>query len=248
MTTTNPYLITLSSMIVISLFFISCKKHIDDTSKNIICTDSCTTLKGRFIIGNDQGIENIEVEIKSEIRPTLGIGKTTIRKITTGRTDFNGNYSLRFKLNKDEFGQNAHAAVYLNFKYDQSKFLPISWYNLFGAKELVGPFLRRDTTVSANIYLTSKGAIKVKLIGFKPILPGDDFSVSALCKAGLDRRESSDSERINANQETTEAVISACGNEMTKLYIRRKKNGIISINDTTVTTPVGSVPAVQFKY
>ena len=48
---------------------------------NTPCTDSCTIVQRRFVTGNDEGIANIPIEIKSEIRLTPGLGQTTIRKL-----------------------------------------------------------------------------------------------------------------------------------------------------------------------
>lgn len=237
----------ISLLVLFLLITISCKKQIDDSGINISCTDSCTVLQGRFITGNNEGIGNIAVELNSEIKPFLGFGGK-VRKIAVGKTDLDGNYLFKFKLNKDEYGVNPRANLRLNFKYDQEKYLSISWYKLFGTRETVGPFLKRDTSMIANIYLNSKGTIKVKLTGFRPLLSGDNFSVATSCKAGLDKQQSSDSYMINANEETTEGVISACGNEMSKLYIIRKKNGIESISDTTVSTPINNTPAVEFTF
>lgn len=65
---------------------------------NSLCIDSCTLVQGRFITANNEGVANIPIEIKSEVRPTLGLGQTTIRRIASGTTDNNGFFSLKFGL------------------------------------------------------------------------------------------------------------------------------------------------------
>lgn len=211
------------------------------------CTDSCTIIQGRFITGNNEGVANLPIEIKSETRPTLGLGLTTIRRIASGTTDNNGFFSLKFGLNKREYGQMADAYVAIYFNYDKSRFVPITWYESFGTDELLGPFARKDTTINANIYLTSRSKLKVRLENFVPIQTGDNFSVITSCGAGLERHYSSGG-LIEANQPVTENEIDACGNEQTTLYIRKRKNGVTSSTSTTISTPTGQTIAITFVY
>src|SRR4029078_6120601 len=81
----------------------SCTKT-DNSSVNVPCTDSCTTVQGRFLTGNNEPVTRISLEIRSESRPTLGLGQTTIRKIATGKIDNNGFYSFTFYLKRGEYG------------------------------------------------------------------------------------------------------------------------------------------------
>lgn len=214
---------------------------------NTPCTDSCTTVQGRFITGNNEGVANIPFEIKSEIRPTLGLGQTTIRKIASGKTDNNGFYSSTFALQKREYGQMADAHVSIYFNYDKAKFVPVTWYESFGAAELLGPFSRKDTTITANIYLTSQSKLKVRLENFIPIQSGDDFSVITSCGTGLDRHYTSGG-FVEAAQAVTEKEIDACGNEQTTVMVRKRKNGVTSSSSTTIATPTGQTTAITFTY
>jgi len=214
---------------------------------NTPCTDSCTTVQGRFITGNNEGVANIAFEIKSEIQPTLGLGQTTIRKIASGKTDNNGFYSSTFALQKREYGQMADAHVSIYFNYDKTKFIPVTWYENFGAAELLGPFSRKDTTITANIYLTSQSKLKVRLENFTPIQSGDNFSVITSCAAGLDRHYSSGG-FIEATQAVTEKEVDACGNEQTTVIVRKRKNGVSSSSSSTIATPTGQTISVTFTY
>ena len=224
----------------------SCTKT-DKSMFNNICTDSCTIVQGRFITGSNEGIANVPIEIKSEIRPTLGLGQTTIRRIASGTTDNNGFYSLKFGLEKREYGQIADAHVSIYFNYDKSKFVPVTWYESFGADELLGPFIRKDTTITANIFLASRTKLKVRLENFVPIQTGDNFSVITSCGVGLDRHYSSGG-YIEATQAVTENEIDACGNEQTTVIIRKRKNGVSSSTSTTISTPTGQTIAVTYAY
>lgn len=141
----------------------------------------------------------------------------------------------------------ADAYVSIYFNYDKSRFVPVTWYENFGSDELLGPFARKDTTINANIYLTSRSKLKVRLENFMPLQTGDNFSVITSCGAGLERRYSSGGS-IEANQPATENEIDACGNEQTTVYIRKRKNGVTSSTSTTISTPTGKTIAVTFAY
>lgn len=235
----------LSLLTLLSLLF-SCTKT-DTSLFNAHCTDSCTIVQGRFITGNNEGVANVPIEIKSEIRPTLGLGQTTIRKIASGKTDNNGFYSLKFRLEKREYGQGAAANVSIYFSYDKGRFVPVRWYDDFGSQEPLGPFSRKDTTVNANIFLTTRTKLKVRLDNFIPVQPGDKFSVVTSCTSGLDRLRRSEGV-LEANQTVTEKEIDACGNELTTVYITKRKNGITSSSVDTISTPIGQTVAVTYLY
>src|ERR1700752_2216209 len=95
----------------------SCTKT-DNSSLNVPCTDSCTIVQGRFTTGNNEPIAGLYLEVRSEIRPTLGLGQTTIRKIATGMTDNNGFYSLSFSLKAGEYGE-YNKYLFLKVNYDK---------------------------------------------------------------------------------------------------------------------------------
>lgn len=233
-------------LLIVFIFINSCTKT-DKSMLNSPCTDSCTIVQGRFITGNNEGVANIPIEIKSEIRPALGLGQTTIRRMASGLTDNNGFYSLKFELNKREYGQVADAYVSIYFSYDKSRFVPVTGYENFGTNESLGRFLRKDTQINANIYLTSRSKLKVRLENFVPIQAGDNFSVLTSCGEGLERHYS-DGGLIEANQQVTEKEIEACGNEQTVLYIKKRKNGVTSSTSTTILTPTGQTVAVTYTY
>lgn len=224
----------------------SCTKT-DKSSLNKPCSDSCTTVQGRFITGNNEGVGNVSYEIKSQITPTLGLGQTTIRRIASGKTDNNGFYSSTFALQEREYGQMADALVSIQFTYDKTRFVPASSYESFGANESLGRFRRKDTTVTANIYFTSKGKLKVRLENFAPLQPGDHFSAITSCSMGLNRHHATGG-YIEANQTAVEGEIDACGNEQTTVIVRKRKNGVSSSSSTTISTPTGQTVAVTFAY
>lgn len=232
-------------VLLIALALASCNK-VDKATLNSPCSDSCTTIQGRFITENNQGIANVPIEIKSEIRGTLGIGTST-RRIATGTTNNNGFYSLTFGLNKDEFGEMPRASLQIFFNIDKSKLLPVQWYESFGYDAFIGRITRKDTAIQANVYFASRSRIKIRLENFNPIVTGDEFSVITSCGTGYERRETSGG-FLYANSTNTEGEIDACGNEETSVILRKKKNGVYTSEVQKILTPVGEVKVLTFVY
>jgi hypothetical protein len=234
--------------LLITLSILSSCTKTDKTRFNETCIDSCTIIQGRFITGNNEGIANVPIEIKSETHPTLGLGQTHIRYIASGKTDNDGYYSLSFSLQNKEYGPGQSASVYMYFNYKRSKFLPISQYEYFGFREsLATALLRKDTTIKANIYLPSKSKIKIRLENFIPVQAYDNFSVFTTCGVGLERFRTA-GELLEASQVLTEKDLDACGNEQTMIYIRKRKNGIATVTIDTVLVPTGQTINRTYVY
>jgi hypothetical protein len=223
----------------------SCKKT-DKSMLNVPCYDSCATVQGRFITGNNEAVANVHYEIRSESKPMLGLGQTKIRRIASGVTDNSGAYSSTFALQKNEYGERPDRHVYIMFDYDRSRFHAVDWYDTFGADEYIG-FKRKDTTLTADIYLTSISKLKVRLENFLPVQANDLFSVITKCGAGLNRNRSVGN-GVEATQVVTEQEIIACGNEQTTVVIRKRKNGVYTATTITVATPTGQTVPVSFSF
>jgi hypothetical protein len=233
--------------ISITVLAISCIKRTDNSQFNSPCFDSCTIVQGHFLTGNNEPIANLPIEIKSVFKPTLGIGISSTRNIASGKTDNNGFFSLKFGLNPNEYGQTANTYVSLYFSLDKSTFEPVTWYDNFGTEEFLGGFRRKDTTLDVNIFFASIAKVKVTLENFVPIKTGDKFYVETSCAVGLNRHLSQNDE-VDASQNQTEKEIYACGNEQTKLFIIKVKNGVFIETDTTVYTPTGQTVPIKFSY
>jgi hypothetical protein len=232
-------LITFSAIVLI---LNSCKK--DNSELNKPCNSMCTTISGRVTTGNNSSITNFQIEVSSDLTTLLG---QATRGIASGKTDNNGYYSFTFKLMANEFGQNATASVYLQLKYDSSKFLALPVYQNGGNKEYIGRFSTNDTTIMANVYLATKSKINVKLYNFVPIVPSDYFKVVTICNVGLNKNDRM-GYSFTATQNTTEEDLYASGNDETEVIATKTKNGIITSIDTTIYTPIGQVVALSFPY
>ena len=239
-----------TSIIILSIGFVfsSCLKRTDNTQLSQTCTgDSCTTISGRFTTGNDKPIANVPVEIASE---TTGLLGSKTREIASGKTDNNGYYSFTFNLKSNEYGygQEQLAALYMRYSYNPSKFLAMPFYTDNEVKEYFGRFSRKDTAVTANVFVTSKAQIEVRLENFSPIQPGDYFTVSGVCSAGINKQGDYSYSTVRATGNTTEENLDVCGDEQTRLVIIRMKNGVITSTDSTINTPIGLPQTVSFSY
>ena len=141
----------------------------------------------------------------------------------------------------------AAANVSIYFNYDKRRFIPVSWYEDFGTQESLGPFAKKDTTINATIFLTTRTKLKVRLENFTPLQAGVNFSVITSCTAGLNRLRISEGV-LEAIQTVTEKEKDACGNKLTTVYIRKRKNSVTFSAIDTICTPTGQTIAVTYIY
>ena len=225
----------------------SCTKR-DNSFVNALCTDSCTSVQVKFVTGNNEPIAGLSLEVRSESRPTLGLGLTTIRKIATGKTDNNGFYSFTFSLKPGEYGE-YNRYLFLKVDYDRTKFLPIPWYDQFGTDEIIPVRGRRDTTVAMNYYFASKAQLRLQLNNFMPASATDSFYILPVYHdVGYDKRQATEPQFFVATQTNNEKVIPISGNQQNKISIVRKKSGIRTVRDTLVFTPTNQITTLTVNY
>ncbi len=225
----------------------SCTKH-DNSSLNAPCTDSCTTIQGRFVTGNNEPIAGVSLEMRSEAKPTLGVGLTTIRKIASGKTDNNGFYSFTFSLKRNEYGVYNHH-IFLKTDYNKTNFLTVPWYDQFGLDEIVPIRNRRDTTVTMNYYLARKASLKLQLNNFIPASTSDSFYIIPIYhEVGYDKNRTTHSQFLVATQTNNEKNISIAGNQQNKISVVRKKMGVRTVSDTIIYTPTNQTTSAIFNY
>ena len=227
--------------------FCSCTKT-DNSSVNAVCTDSCTTVQGRFLTGNSEPIRGLSLEIRSESRPTLGLGQTTIRKLATGQTDNNGFYAFTFSLKRGEYGE-SNRYLLLKADYDRSSFLPVPWYDLYGTDEIVPVRGRKDTTVTMNYFLASKAQLRLQLNNFTPSATADSFYILPVYyNVGYSGSQVTETQFFVSSQTNNEKIVPVAGNQQNKISIVRKKNGVRTVRDTTVFTPTNQTTTLTLNY
>lgn len=232
---------------LLTIFLLSCTKN-DTSNVNAPCSDSCTTVQGRFWTGSNEPISGLSLEVRSERRPTLGLGQTTIRKIATGNTDNNGFYSFTFSVKPEEYGR-ANTYLFLSVNYDKTRFLSIPWYNQFGTVEIIPIRVRRDTTLKMDYYFASKAHLKLQLNNFIPVSIADSFYILPVYHdVGYNKEQVTEPQFFVATQVINEKVISIAGNQQNKISVVRKKSGIRITSDTLIFTPTNQITNVTFNY
>lgn len=238
---------TLFIYCLLTIVLLSCKKT-DKSSLNEVCTDSCTTVQGRFLTGNNEPIAGISLEIRSESRPSLGLGITTIRKIAAGKTDNNGYYSFVFSLKPGEYFPN-NRYVFLKAAYDSSRFLPIPFYDLAGSDEFISVLARRDTTITMDYYFASKARLQLRLNNFVPASSADKFYIDPIYyDAGYNRSKTTTPQFFDATQINNEKTILVSGNQLNKVSVVRIKSGITTVSDTMIFTPTNQTAFLTLNY
>ncbi|WP_062543091.1 hypothetical protein [Rufibacter tibetensis] len=235
--------------LILLLFLCSSCWQEDFDSLNEECTSGCTVISGKFTTKTNEPVANIPVGLRFENKGTFGMTSST-RHIASTKTDANGNYYIKFRLRDREFGDSASkygGHVLLNFSFDKQKFLEIPWYNISEGDELIGSISKRDTTIVTDFHIATRTKIRIRLKGYSTPVPNDHFSIITTCAVGANKTETSGG-FIEASGINTEKEVDACGNQLTTLYIRKKKNGIYTLKDTAVYAPVGQITAVEFTY
>jgi hypothetical protein len=227
--------------------FISCRK-VDNSSLDKPCTGSCVTITGRFTTSENQPLANVPIEIRSE-RSTSRYSYE-VRRIAKTKTDENGYYAVQFALKDYEYGLQATASVHLEFSYDENQYLPIhKYYKDIRLSYEGAAFERPDVTLVKNVYLPRLAKANVTLSGFTPPMDyaNNYFAVGTYSKAGADGQERGVSGFI-ADASLITKEIAVGGNDSTRFNIERRKNGVTTIKDTTVYTPVGKVTRLTFQF
>lgn len=233
---------------VLATILWSCTKR-DDTFLSVPCTDSCTTVRGRFQTGNSEPIPGLPLEVRFESSPTFGLGQTTIRKIATGKTDNNGFYSFTFSLKPLEYSEhNRH--VFLTVNYDKTSFLPIPWYDQYGTDEIISVRSgKRDTTIVMDYYFASKAQLRLQLNNFTPSSTTDSFYIrSVYHEVGYDKRHVTEQQFLLATQSSNEKVIPIAGNQQNKISVVRRKGGTRTVSDTMIYTPTNQTTLLTLNF
>ena len=237
----------LFSCLLLTTLLWSCTKR-DNSSVNDPCTDSCTTVKGRFLTGNNEPIAGLSLEVRFEGRPTLGLGQTTIRKIATGKTDNNGFYAFTFSLNPGEYSK-YNRYLFLKVDYDRTRFLSIPWYDQFGTDEIIPVRERRDTIITMDYYFASKSQLRLQLNNFTPLSSADSFYILPIYHdVGYNKKQATEPQFFVAAQIANEKIISIAGNQQNKISAVRKKSGVRTVSDTLIFTPANQTTTLTLNY
>ena len=250
----------ISFLLIISIF--SCSKTEDDTDIN--CTSDCTTLQGRFITLDNQGIKGVKISINYRI-PGGELGGGYTRKIAEVKTDQYGNFYKEFYIKDSELGDSTNG--YFKVEIDNSM-LDVNKYilsdNKIGSTSqplgyAIYSINNRDTIIGNTYYLPKKTHIKVNLNNYIPILTDDYFEVRTLYPFGPNIGENNvlDSSFATgfsgwgtflANNSNTQLNPFVAENEQNIIQIIRRKNGVNSTEEFPMFIPSNNSIELNFEY
>lgn len=252
-------ILLLTLLVVVS----SCSRSKDDSWKR--CKSNCTTLEGRFISMNEEGVKGVKVKFKHITSHGMYGGSTT-REIVKVTSDENGNFHKKFYIRDTELGENPKAEFLLTI--DDTE-LDVSHYiltdNLLGSSTSYPSDFRipaihnRDTVIKNTYYIPKKAHITVHLRNFEPIQPGDFFEVKTYFPFGpnVGYNEFLDSEydtghsgwnAFLADGINTELHPFVAENDKNIIRIIRKKDGVILREDYPIFVPSNNTIEMAFDY
>lgn len=243
--------------------FVSCSRaEIDYT--NEICISNCTTLQGRFITANNEGVQGVKVSLTYRISGgALGGGST--RFIVETETDENGIFNEQFYINDDELGDTAQGFFLID--YDDSSLDVTSFIltdNLIGnttqpLSQGVPSIRIRDTIIGNTYYLPKKAHIKINLNNFVPMQDGDHFEVRTLYPFGpnIGYNDFLQSEYATgfsgydtfiASDVNNQFNVFVAENENNVIRILKIKNGVSTPEDYTIYIPTNNNIELTYEY
>jgi hypothetical protein len=247
--------------LVFILTFYGCTKIDDDT--NSFCNADCTTLQGKFVSANNEGVQGVKVSINYRISGgPLGGGR--IRKITETVTDQDGNFYKKFYIKESELGSSEGYFKVLidDSNLDVDKYILID--NQIGTTTspldfTISQINTRDTIIGNTFYLPKKAHIKVNLNNFVPLQSGDIFEVRTFYPFGqnVGYNEFLDSEydtgfsgwgTFIATELNSQLHPFVAENEQNIIHIIKRKNGISTTEEITLFIPPNNSIELSFDY
>lgn len=247
--------------LLLILTYYGCTKIDDDTNK--ICNSDCTTLQGKFITVNNEGVKGVKVSIEYKISGGP-FGGGNIRKITETVTGQDGNFYKEFYIKESELG---NVDGYFKVLIDDSN-LDVDNYilidNLIGTTTTPLDFTIfqidvRDTIIGNTFYLPKKAHITVHLNNFDPQQENDFFEVRTFYPFGANvgYNEFLDSEYATgfsgwgtfpASGLNTQLNPFVAENEQNIIQIVRRKNGVTTSEDFPLFIPSNNSIELSYDY
>lgn len=247
--------------LLLILTYFGCTKTDDDTNKS--CDSDCTTLQGKFITVNNEGVRGVKVSIDYKISGGP-LGGGNIRKIAETVTVQDGNFYKEFYIKESELG---NVDGYFKVLIDDSN-LDVDKYilsdNLIGTTTTPLDFAIyqinvRDTIIGNTFYLPKKAHIKVNLNNFEPLQENDFFEVRTFYPFGANvgYNEFLDSEydtgfsgwgTFQASGLSTQLNPFVAENEQNIIRIVRRKNGVTTSEDFPLFIPTNNSIELSYDY
>lgn len=222
----------LFSFIIILIF--SCSRT-DDSSVNE-CSSGCTTINGKIVRDNNQGVKNITVEF------SFKESNFSTRVIARGTTNENGFFEIEGYINSEELGNTTGSFV---VSIDENN-VPEDYIKKSGTIEATVGFFRgvstsygkniqtihtRDTIIKYNLILPLKESLTLKVQNFDPSIEGNKIEINSFLKTLENVSDGTftifNSVNNKYNQQNFEILTIGAKNFNNELIISKRKNGVI---------------------
>lgn len=223
---------------LLTLLLSSCHTKTDDfISKH--CPGSCTVIKGTLTTdAGSKPLAGVKLEVNWYKRDVLGISSSTRRKAVT-TTDANGDFELRFLLRDDELPNpySRNGSVVLEAHANPENYL----FCLGGNTLLVESDLKRDTTITLNYVLPQKAFVEIQANNLQAKQQDDflwtEFLFDAACSSA-----------ISWFTTDTKYTIPVAANQPVIIRTTKRKNGVESVTEETITLAPGQTSTYQVTF
>lgn len=235
-----------------------CFREEDDS--NDICTSDCTTLQGRVVTTNNQGISGINLTFEFFKGASLS---SYTRLISDINSNDNGNFYDEFYLEDEEIDENSYGNLIL--RIDES--------GLNTREDIITPDLaniylecwfdinNRDTIIEQTYYFPKKTNVVVNLNNFIPLQENDRFEVRPLFPYGFENPEPEDYNDIletiyvptngplyKATETNNSLNVILAQNEKNIIRIYKTKNGVYTYDEIILDVNSSSPNEITIVY
>lgn len=249
-------------IILLIVFIFGCTLFNDDTNK--VCTSNCTTIQGRFLTSNDEGLPDIKISLRYIYHSGI-LNKKHVRDIFEIYTDKDGNYSEQFYIDDSELGDSVDG--YFDIEIDDSNLDGYKYIRTDNSlndetmdnRMFIDFINTRDTVIDKTFYIPKKAFITVNLNNFIPQIENDYFEVRSRFPFGerigynkfLDTEYSSGTSgwgTFVASGINSQLNVFVAENQNNIIRIARRKNGVNSLEDFHVFVPIDNSIVLTYDY
>lgn len=202
------------------------------------CFSDCTEIDGIFTTEDGTvPIENVQLELEWS---HTHIFLSSVRKIATAQTNKNGYYRMAFRAKDVELTRGSYTVTF-HVPGDDYMDLIRNEFELHGID-------RRDTTVTQNYHIPTRGAnIHVRITNPDAIPDGDKLICNVTYKVG-DLDKDVRMQRSLNSLDTSEAIIPTAALQYTYLRVIREENDEASFYLDSMILDVGETRSYEISF
>jgi hypothetical protein len=218
------------TLLINLILFQSCSKEEEDLVSQK-CQSDCTEIIGKIMTENGTvPITNLELTVKWDNIPYLGIGKI-LTKATT-QTDSEGNFHLKFFMRDHELEE---GDLRIEYKVNENEYLAAHLDKIRFKK------VSQDTIITLNYNIPKKAFLNLSLLNLKNIKQKDWFILGLTYEkpVGFEQSIYKGSKGWNSESNKND-IIEIPGNQSVELRITRGKNNVSTIEIDTIFLNTGA--------